>query len=125
MDHSEDNQNPSLDDETLALAQQIFELVRQGNIDALINLADYYSNQGESQKSINLLDSLKEKDKQSALARMVRLKLRIKLSDNISDEIKKEFDDLTDEMSKAEENFSTNFEDEDILWLSENDFEKK
>ena len=95
------------------------------NIDALINLADYYSSQSESQKSVNLLNSLKEKDKQSVLARMVRLKLRIKISDNISDDIKKEFDDLTDAMSKAEETSSSSFEDEDILWLSENDFEKE
>jgi len=93
------------------------------NIDALINLADYYSNEGESQKSINLLDSLKEKDKQSVLARMVRLKLRVKISDGISNDIKKEFDDLVDSMTKTEEGNDSNFDDEDVIWLAENDFE--
>ena len=92
------------------------------NIDALINLADYYSNEGEGQKSINLLDSLKEKDKQSVLARMVRLKLRIKISDSISNDIKKEFDDLVDSMTKTEEDISA-LDDEDAIWLAENDFE--
>jgi len=92
------------------------------NIDALINLADYYSNEGESQKSINLLDSLKEKDKQSILARMVRLKLRVKISDSISSDIKKEFDDLVDSMTKTEKDIS-DLDDEDAIWLAENSFD--
>ena len=92
------------------------------NIDALINLADYYSNEGESQKSINLLDSLKEKDKQSVLARMVRLKLRVKISDSISNDIKKEFDDLVDSMTKTEKDIS-DLDDEDAIWLAENSFD--
>ena len=92
------------------------------NIDALINLADYYSNEGESQKSINLLDSLKEKDKQSVLARMVRLKLRVKISNSVSNDIKKEFDDLVDSMTKAEKDIS-DLDDEDAIWLAENSFE--
>ena len=92
------------------------------NIDALINLADYYSNEGESQKSINLLDSLKEKDKQSILARMVRLKLRVKISDSISNDIKKEFDDLVDSMTKTEKDIS-DLDDEDAIWLAENSFD--
>ena len=92
------------------------------NIDALINLADYYSNEGESQKSINLLDSLKEKDKQSVLARMVRLKLRVKISNSVSNDIKKEFDDLVDSMTKTEKDIS-DLDDEDAIWLAENSFE--
>ncbi|GEM_PF-53706 len=35
LDKPEDNQKPSLDDETLELAQQLFELARQGNTEAL------------------------------------------------------------------------------------------
>ena len=35
MDKPEDNQKPSLDDETLELAQQLFELARHGNTEAL------------------------------------------------------------------------------------------
>ena len=53
------------------------------NIDALINLANYYSNQKENDKSINLLDSLKESDKQSFLAKIARLKLRLNISENL------------------------------------------
>jgi len=95
------------------------------NIDALINLADYYSSQGENDKSIALLDSIKDKAKESVLAKMVRLKLRLNISNETSDDIKKEFNDLTETMSKTESLSSSNLEDEDYLWLSENDLNKE
>jgi len=95
------------------------------NIDALIILADYYSSQGENDKSITLLDSIKDKSKESVLAKMVRLKLRLNISNEISDDIKKEFDDLTEVMSKTESLSSSNLEDEDYLWLSENVLNKE
>ena len=91
------------------------------NIDALINLANYYSNENKNEKSISLLDSLKESDKQSKLARMVRLKLRINISENISEDIKKEFNELTDEMSKTTQQSLANEQDEDLAWLTENE----
>ena len=95
------------------------------NIDALINLADYYSSQGENDKSIALLDSIKDKAKESILAKKVRLKLRLNISNETSDDIKKEFNDLTETMSKTESFSSSNLEDEDYLWLSENDLNKE
>ena len=55
---------------------------------------------------------------------MVRLKLRLNISNGISDNIKKEFEDLTNAMSKTEF-LSSNLQDEDYLWLSENDFNKE
>ena len=91
------------------------------NIDALITLADYYSHLGENEKSIKLLDTLKEKDKQSILARMVRLKLRFNISDSITDDIKDELNDMTDIMSKSDQDYSSSSKDEDIEWLSDNE----
>ena len=46
------------------------------NTEVLASLADYYSNQGENQKSIDLLDSLNQKDKESYIVKMLRLKLK-------------------------------------------------
>ena len=56
---------------------------------------------------------------------MVRLKLRLNISNETSDDIKKEFNDLTEAMSKTESSSSSNLEDEDYLWLSENDLNKE
>ena len=68
---------------------------------------------------------IKDKSKESVLAKMVRLKLRLNISNEISDDIKKEFDDLTEVMSKTESLSSSNLEDEDYLWLSENVLNKE
>ena len=95
------------------------------NIDALIDLADYYSSQGEIQKSITLLDSIKEIAKDSLLAQMVRLKLKLNLSNETSDEIKNEFNDLAEKMSKTSSLSSSSLEDEDYNWLCSNDFSEK
>ena len=95
------------------------------NIDALIDLADYYSSQGEIQKSITLLDSIKEIAKDSVLAQMVRLKLKLNLSNETSDEIKNEFNDLAEKMSKTSSLSSSSLEDEDYNWLCRNDFSEK
>ena len=88
----------------------------------LINLADYYSNQGESEKSVHLLDNLKEEDKQSPLAKMLRLKLKINLTDNASTELKDEFEELTKEMINVIGDHSLSESgDEDLVWLHENE----
>ena len=92
------------------------------NISALITLADYYSLQGENDKSINLLDSLKGKEKESILARMVRLRLRFNISESVTDEMKDEFNDLTNEMSKTNQGHSSTLQDEDLEWLSSNEY---
>ena len=65
-------QSTSASDNDYALGTNVVDLLEvvlrdSNNIDALINLANYYSNQKENDKSINLLDSLKESDKQSIL----------------------------------------------------------
>jgi len=90
------------------------------NISALVTLADYYSLQGENEKSISLLDSLKDKEKESVLARMVRLRIRFNVSDNVTEEMKNEFNDLTDKMSKTNQLNLSN-RDEDVEWLNNND----
>ena len=95
------------------------------NIDALIDLADYYSSQGENDKSVALLDSIKDRAKESVLAKMVRIKLRLNISDEISDNIKKEFDELADAMSKTKSLSSSDLDDEDYLWLNNNDLNKE
>ena len=95
------------------------------NFDALIDLADYYSSQGENQKSIFLLDSIKDVAKDSLLAQMVRLKLKLNLSDETSEEIKKEFNNLAEQMSKRSSLSSSSLEDEDYLWLCNNDSQDK
>ena len=95
------------------------------NFDALIDLADYYSSQGENQKSIFLLDSIKDVAKDSLLAQMVRLKLKLNLSDETSEEIKKEFNNLAEQMSKRSSLSSSTLEDEDYLWLCNNDSQDK
>ena len=95
------------------------------NIGALITLADYYSLQGENEKSISLLDSLKDKEKESILARMVRLRIRFNISESVTDEIKDEFNDLTDKLSKTNQIDSFKYEDEDIEWLSNNEYSEK
>ena len=79
----------------------------------------------ENDKSITLLDSIKDKAKESVLAKMVRLKLRLNISNETSDDIKKEFNELTEVMSKTESLSSSNLEDEDYLWLSENVLNKE
>ena len=94
------------------------------NISALITLADYYSLQGENEKSINLLDSLKGKEKESILPRMVRLRLRFNISENVTDEMKDEFNNLTNEMSKVNHIHPSALQDEDSEWLSENEYFK-
>ena len=95
------------------------------NIDALIDLADYYSSQGENQKSISLLDSIKDITKDSVLAQMVRLKLKLNLSNETSDEIKNEFNELADKMSKTSSLSPSSSDDEDYEWLCRNDFSEK
>ena len=95
------------------------------NISALITLADYYSLQGENQKSVSLLDSLKGKEKESVLAGMVRLRLRFNISKSITDEMKDEFNNLTNEMSKRNQGHSSTLKDEDLEWLSENEYSKE
>ena len=95
------------------------------NISALITLADYYSLQGENQKSVSLLDSLKGKEKESVLAGMVRLRLRFNISQSITDEMKDEFNNLTNEMSKRNQGHSSTLKDEDLEWLSENEHSKE
>lgn len=95
------------------------------NFDALIDLADYYSSQGENQKSISLLDSIKDVAKDSILAQMVRLKLKMNLSNETSESIKTEFNNLADQMSKTSSLSSSNLEDEDYLWLRNNDSQDK
>ena len=91
------------------------------DIDALINLADYYSNQGENQKSIDLLDSLKQKDKESYIVKMLRLKLKIHLDNSLSDVIKDEFDEITKEMiNMTDDSLSLELKDKDFKWLNEN-----
>ena len=95
------------------------------NFDALIDLADYYSSQGENQKSISLLDSIRDAAKDSLLAQMVRLKLKMNLSNETSESIKKEFNSLADQMSKTSTLSSSNLEDEDYLWLCNNDSQDK
>ena len=95
------------------------------NISALITLADYYSLQGENQKSVSLLDSLKGKEKESVLAGMVRLRLRFNISQSITDEMKDEFNNLTNEMSKRNQGHSSTLKDEDLEWLSENEYSKE
>ena len=91
------------------------------NISALITLADYYSLQGENDKSISLLDSIKGKDKESVLARMVRLRLRFNISSKVTDEMKDEFNDLMNEISKGRQSHSSILEDADFEWLNENE----
>mgnify|MGYP001191148041 CR=1 FL=1 len=92
------------------------------NIDALINLADYYSNQGENQKSIELLDSLHQKDKSGHLVKMLRLKLKIHLDNSLSDVIRDDFDEITKEMLNTSDDTSLfKMDDEDLKWLSENE----
>ena len=95
------------------------------NIDALIDLADYYSSQGENQKSVSLLDSIKDISKDSVLAQMVRLKLKLNLSNDISDEIKSEFNELADKMSKTSSLSPSSSKDEDYEWLCSNEFSEK
>ena len=95
------------------------------NIDALIDLADYYSSQGENQKSVSLLDSIKDISKDSVLAHMVRLKLKLNLSNDISDEIKSEFNELADKMSKTSSLSPSSSKDEDYEWLCSNEFSEK
>ena len=94
------------------------------NISALINLADYYSLQGENEKSNSLLDSLKDEDKQSVLARMVRLRIRFNISSQVTDEMKSEFNKLTDQMSKASQFDSSASKDNDLEWLEDNEYTK-
>jgi len=95
------------------------------NIDALIDLADYYSSQGENQKSVSLLDSIKDIAKDSVLAQMVRLKLKLNLSNDMSDEIKSEFNELADKMSKTSSLSPSSSKDEDYEWLCSNEFSEK
>jgi lipopolysaccharide biosynthesis regulator YciM len=95
------------------------------NIAALITLADYYSLQGENEKSVNLLDSLKGKEKESILAGMVRLRLQFNISESVTDEMKDEFNNLTNEMSKTGQGHSSTLQDEDLEWLSENEYSEE
>ena len=52
------------------------------------------------------------------------IKLRLNISNQIPDDIRKEFDDLTDVMSKTKSLSSSKLEDEDYLWLNNNDINK-
>ena len=63
--------------------------------------------------------------KDSLLAQMVRLKLKLNLSDDTSEEIKKEFNNLAEQMSKRSSLSSSSLEDEDYLWLCNNDSQDK
>ena len=56
---------------------------------------------------------------------MVRLKLKLNLSDETSEEIKKEFNNLAEQMSKRSSLSSSSLEDEDYLWLCNNDSQDK
>ena len=76
------------------------------------------------EKSISLLDSLKGKEKESILPRMVRLRLRFNISENVTDEMKDEFNNLTNEMSKVNHIHPSALQDEDSEWLSENEYFK-
>ena len=56
---------------------------------------------------------------------MVRLKLKMNLSNETSESIKKEFNNLANQMSKTSSLSSSNLEDEDYLWLCNNDSQDK
>ena len=72
-----------------------------------------------------MLDSIKDVAKDSILAQMVRLKLKMNLSNETSESIKKEFNNLADQMSKTRSLSSSNLQDEDYLWLCNNDSQDK
>ena len=70
------------------------------NIEILISLADYYSHKGEFDKSIEMIEIAIEKDHESYLAQLIKIKLQLEKENN--DKQSKTLDFLINSLMKNE-----------------------
>jgi tetratricopeptide (TPR) repeat protein len=90
------------------------------NMDVIASLADIYAHRGEHKEAIELIDSALDKDDNSLLVRLIRVKLQARSQQN-GTEMTRELDDIIhflveDKQFQKYKNTST---DSDVIWLYE------
>ena len=89
------------------------------NTDALATLADFYHHRGDVREAIELIESAIEKDNDSLIARIIRLKLKMQSSD--SRKINIEMDTIIEMLTTSRDRYFKYDENEksDMGWLLE------
>lgn len=94
------------------------------NVDALSSLADFYNQKGAIKESIDMIESAMEKQPDSLIANVIRLKLSSYKGD--INEVRKDCDSLIDLFMKDVYHFSNaHLVNDDIDWLDKNSPEGK
>ena len=92
------------------------------NLEVLAALADIHDQRGETSEALELLDSSKNKNEDSLLVKLIRVKLQARKESDNSEHIIKELDSIIHDLV-TDEQFQKNrrkYLDKDLLWLYEN-----
>ena len=92
------------------------------NLEVLAALADIHDQRGETSEALELLDASKNKNEDSLLVKLIRVKLQARKQSNDSAHIIKELDSIIHDLV-TDEQFQKNrkkYLDKDLLWLYEN-----
>ena len=92
------------------------------NLEVLAALADIHDQRGETSEALELLDTSKNKNEDSLLVKLIRVKLKARKQSNDSAHIIKELDSIIHDLV-TDEQFQKNrkkYLDKDLLWLYEN-----
>ena len=92
------------------------------NLEILAALADIHDQRGETSEALDLIDLSKNKNEDSLLVKLIRVKLQARKQSKDSDHIIKELDSIIHDLVTDEE-FQQNrkkYLDKDLLWLYEN-----
>lgn len=87
------------------------------NTEALAGLAEFYHNRGDSQEAIELIDSAMEKDDQSLMTHLIKLKLKMNTPQTRA--LSKGLDKIIEIISSDKYSVYRFEEDPDIKWLYE------
>ena len=92
------------------------------NLEILAALADIHDQRGETSEALDLIDSSKNKNEDSLLVKLIRVKLQARKQSDNSTNIIKELDTIIHDLV-TDEQFQKNRKkhlDKDLLWLYEN-----
>jgi lipopolysaccharide biosynthesis regulator YciM len=87
------------------------------NVDALSSLADFYHHKGDVQESIELIEYACDRDKDSLIAKLIRMKLRMRTEDKRN--LTADLDKIIEEISTKEVCHNKMKDESDISWLLE------
>ena len=92
------------------------------NLEVLASLADIHDQRGETSEALELIDLSKNKNEDSLLVKLIRVKLQARKQTKDSDHIIKELDMIIHDLV-TDEQFQKNkktYADKDLLWIYEN-----